>query len=322
MAAGSGSTKAVYAALVANFGIAVVKFVAATASGSSAMFSEGIHSLVDTGNQALILLGIRRGRRPADREHPFGHGKELYFWSLIVAMLLFSLGGGLAIYEGIQHIVGPHDELGNPMWNYVVLGVALVFEAFAWVMAYRALAKEAQGETFWPAVRGSKDPAVYTVLAEDTAAGIGLIIAFLGVYLSHSLEMPVIDGIASLLIGLMLAGVAVFLVVESRGLLIGERADPDTVAGVRRIAAGEPEVREVHEVLTMHMGPTSVLVNIDLSFAEGTSAVDGARSIGRIESSIRQNYPKVDRIFIEANRSVTPSSKFSSRRARSRDREA
>ena len=317
MAAGNGSTGAVYAALAANFGIAVVKFVAATLTGSSAMFSEGIHSLVDTGNQGLILLGIRRGRRPPDPQHPFGHGKELYFWSLIVAMLLFSLGGGLAIYEGIHHITNPPEETGDPLWNYVVLGIALVFESFAWYMAYKALVSEANGEGFWGAVRTSKDPAVYTVLAEDTAAGIGLIIAFLGVYFSHALEMPILDGIASLLIGVMLAGVAVFLVVESRGLLIGERADPETVAGVKRIASSEPVVDAVHEVLTMHLGPNSVLVNFDLSFVEGTSAVDGARAIGRIEAAIRNAHPKVDRIFIEATEAGARPTKYASRRATS-----
>lgn len=319
LAGGQGSTGAVLAALAANFGIAVVKFVAATFTGSSAMFSEGIHSLVDTGNQGLILLGIKRGRRPADPQHPFGHGKELYFWSLIVAMLLFSLGGGLAIYEGLQHITSPSEgETGGPMWNYIVLGIALVFESFAWYMAYKALVNEAgSGEGFWGAVRSSKDPAVYTVLAEDTAAGIGLLIAFLGVYFSHTLEMPILDGVASLLIGIMLAGVAVFLVVESRGLLIGERADPETVESVKRIAGREPAVEAVHEVLTMHLGPTDVLVNCDLSFAEGTSAVEGARAIGRIEAEIRQAHPKVDRIFIEATEAGARSTKFTSRRVAS-----
>ncbi|HEX7005280.1 MAG TPA: cation diffusion facilitator family transporter [Trueperaceae bacterium] len=318
MAGGHGSTGAVYAALAANFGIAVVKFVAAVFTGSSAMFSEGIHSLVDTGNQGLILLGIKRGRKPADREHPFGHGKELYFWSLIVAMLLFSLGGGLAIYEGIHHITAPPaEDTGGPLWNYVVLGIALVFESFAWVMAYRTLTAESNGESFLGAVRSSKDPAVYTVLAEDTAAGLGLVIAFLGVYLSHALDMPVLDGVASLLIGIMLAGVAVFLVVESRGLLIGERADPATVEGVKRIASREPNVDTVHEVLTMHLGPNDILVNFDISFAEGTSSVEAARTIGRIEAEIRQAYPKVDRIFIEATEAGARSTKFTSRKAAS-----
>jgi cation diffusion facilitator family transporter len=320
VAGGSGSTGAVYAALAANFAIAIVKFFAASFTGSSV--SEGIHSLVDTGNQGLILMGIHRGRRPADPEHPFGHGKELYFWSLIVAMLLFSLGGGLAIYEGIQRIAHPPaEELGNPIWNYVILGVALVFEAFAWVMAYRALAKEARGVSFWPAVRTSKDPAIYTVLAEDTAAGIGLVIAFLGVYLSHSLNMPILDGVASLLIGLMLAGVAVFLVAESRGLLIGERADPRTVEGVRRIAAGDPAVKEVLEVLTMHLGPNAILVNLELILVPRIAATEGSRAVGRIEASIRQAHPNVDRIFIEAKESEATGTKFTSKRIVARDGE-
>ena len=284
------------------------------------MFSEGIHSLVDTGNQALILLGIRRSRKPADPEHPFGHGKELYFWSLIVAMLLFSLGGGLAIYEGIHSITSPpEEEASGPLWNYVVLGIALVFEAFAWYMAYKALVAESQGEGFWKSFRSSKDPAVYTVLAEDTAAGIGLVIAFFGVYLSHSLGDPIYDGIASLLIGVMLAGVAVFLVVESRGLLIGERADPQIVAGVKKISANEPTVEAVHEVLSMHLGPRDVLVNLDLTFSPGTSAVDSARAIGRIESAIRQAHPSVNRIFIEGRAAGTPGDKYASKRGSNGD---
>lgn len=300
MAGHSGSTAAVYTAMAANFGIAVVKFIAATFTGSSAMLSEGIHSLVDTGNQGLILVGIRRSKREPDRQHPFGHGKELYFWSLIVAMLLFSLGGGLAIYEGISHIAHPEEsELGNPVWNYSVLAIALVFEAYAWIIAYRALVREAEGLPLWRAVRGSKNPAVYTVLAEDTAAGLGLVIAFLGVYFSHRLEMPILDGVASLLIGLMLAGVAVFLVIESHGLLIGERADPRTVDDIRRIALADPAVEEVFEPLTMHLGPNRVLLNLDLVYRAGTGSSESVRAVERIEKAIREKHPEIARIFIE-----------------------
>lgn len=301
MAGQSGSKAAVYAALIANFAIAVVKFVAAFVTGSSAMLSEGIHSLVDTGNQGLILVGISRGRRKADAQHPFGHGKELYFWSLIVAMLLFSLGGGLAIYEGISHLTSPEEaELRDPTWNYVVLAIALVFEAYAWVTAYRALAKEAEGLTFWPAVRQSKNPAVYTVLAEDSAAGLGLVIAFLGVYFSHRLEMPMLDGVASLLIGFVLAAVAVFLVAESHGLLIGERADPRTVEDIRRIVLADPAVNELHEVLTMHLGPNQVLLNIDVELAATEAAPESTRAVARIETAIRDAHPEMYKIFIEA----------------------
>lgn len=320
MAGNSGSTAAVYAALAANFGIAVVKFIAAFFTGSSAMLSEGIHSLVDTGNQGLILVGIRRSKRAPDAEHPFGHGKELYFWSLIVAMLLFSLGGGLAIYEGISHILHPPEgELRDPLWNYVVLAIALVFEAFAWVTAYRALVREAEDLTFWRAFRASKDPAVYTVLAEDTAAGLGLFVAFLGVYFSHRLDMPVLDGVASLVIGLMLAGVAVFLVVESRGLLIGERADPRTVEDIRRIALGDRTVEEAFEPLTMHIGPSRVLLNLDLVFKRGTEESESVRAVARIEQAIRAAHPEVDRIFIEAREpgEQKPTS-YSSSRSQSR----
>ena len=218
----------VYAAIAANFGIAIAKFVAAALTGSSAMISEGIHSLVDTGNQGLLLLGLRQSRRPPDVEHPFGYGKELYFWSLIVAIVIFGVGGGVSIYEGITHILDP-SPLEDPLVNYIVLGLAFVLEGASWVVALREVSSQTTpDEGLVTTIRTAKDPSVITVLLEDSAALVGLMIAAVGIYLSHALEDPRIDGMASLAIGGVLVLVALFLAAEARGLLVGERADPET----------------------------------------------------------------------------------------------
>lgn len=300
MAAGSSDNPvAVYGALGANFVIAVTKFVAAFFTGSSAMLSEGIHSLVDTGNQCLILFGIKSSRKPADERHPFGYGKELYFWSLIVAILLFGLGGGLSIYEGINHLQHPVEST-NLIWNYMVLSIAFVVEAFAWLVAYRELRKVSKNENFWQAVKNSKNPAVFTVLAEDTAACLGLIVAFLGVFLGHQLNNPYLDGVASVTIGVILAAVAVFLVYESKGLLVGESADPEITAGVRAIAESDEAVAHVYNPLTMHLSPQQILLNIGIQFKDDLPAANVPMVIDRIETSIRKKYPEVKRIFIEA----------------------
>lgn len=299
MAAAHGSPTAVYAALIANFAIAVTKFVAATFTGSSAMLSEGIHSLVDTGNQGLILLGLRRSRKPADDRHPFGYGKELYFWSLIVAMLLFGIGGGLSFYEGISHLSHP-KPIESPLWNYVVLAVAFAFEAVAWTLAYREL-RRAEGKVpFMRAMRASKNPAVYTVLAEDTAAGLGLVVAFLGVFFGHQLDLPILDGIASMVIGVLLALVAIFLAYESKGLLIGESADPKTTESVRRIIGDDPSVKRVDKLLTMHLAPHQVLLNLDIQFEPDMPAAGLPEAVERIEAAIRNSHPEIKQIFIEA----------------------
>ncbi|MBC7945255.1 MAG: cation diffusion facilitator family transporter, partial [Burkholderiales bacterium] len=245
---------AVYGAIAANLLIAVAKFTAAFFTGSSAMISEGVHSLVDTGNQSLILLGIHRSKKPADDKHPYGYGKELYFWALIVAVVLFSLGGGISIYEGISHLRHP-SELGDPMWNYVVLAIAFVLEGAASYLALKALLAAAGEESFWHALRGSKDPAVFTILAEDFAALVGIVVAFLGIYFGHLYGNPYLDGIASVTIGVILALVAVFLVYESRGLIIGESADTGAVRSIRALAETEPNVQSVERPLTMHLGP-------------------------------------------------------------------
>jgi cation diffusion facilitator family transporter len=293
------SKVAIYGAITANVAIAVTKFVVAGITGSSAMLSEGIHSAVDTFNGVLLLVGLKLSRRPATPEHPFGHGKELYFWGLIVAVLVFGLGGGLSFYEGVQHVLHP-ESLRDPLWNYVVLGVAAVFEGVSFAIALRQFRKEAGDTPFWEALHRSKDPTNYTVLAEDSAALAGLLIAAVGIASSHRFDMPELDGAASLVIGLLLAGVAVALIRESRGLLIGEGIRPETARAIRSIALKQPNVRDVGRVLSMYIGPDDVFVTMDLDFDDGTAAADAADDIAAVERQVRERYPMIKRLFIEA----------------------
>jgi len=292
------STTAVYGAIAANVAIAVTKFAVAGVTGSSAMLSEGIHSLVDTGNGALLLVGLRRSRRPSSQEHPFGHGKELYFWSLIVAVLIFGLGGGVSLYQGILHMIEP-PQLKEPLWNYVVLACAAVFEGISFAIAWRQFGRQRGDTPFWEALRTSKDPANYTVLAEDFAALVGLAIAAAGVFASESLRMPRLDGAASALIGVLLAAVATVLIRESRGLLVGEGIKPETADAIRAIVREERGVRDVGAVLSMYIGAEEVLVTLDVLFDPATTAGDAAAAIHRIEHRIRERFPKIRRIYIE-----------------------
>jgi cation diffusion facilitator family transporter len=293
------SKVAIYGAIAANVAIAVTKFVVAGITGSSAMLSEGIHSAVDTLNGVLLLVGLKLSQRPATPEHPFGHGKELYFWSLIVAVLIFGLGGGLSFYQGLQHIRHP-EPMQDPMWNYVVLGAAALFEGSSFIIALRQFLKTSSGAPFWEAFHRSKDPTNYTVLAEDSAALAGLVIAGIGIAASHRLGMPELDGAASLLIGLLLVGVGVVLIRESRGLLIGEGIRPETARALRRIALAQPKVRDVGRVLSMYVGPDDVLVTMDLDFDDGTVAADAATAIAAVERQVRERYPMIKRLFVEA----------------------
>jgi cation diffusion facilitator family transporter len=295
----ANSKVAVYGAIAANVAIAVTKFAVAGMTGSSAMLSEGIHSAVDTFNGVLLLVGLKLSQRPATPEHPFGHGKELYFWGLIVAVLIFGLGGGLSFYEGVQQVRHPRP-MQNPMWNYVVLGIAAVFEGSSFVIALRQFLKQAGNTPFWEALHRSKDPTTYTVLAEDSAALIGLVVAALGIALSQRFDKPVLDGTASLIIGLLLAGVAVALIWESRSLLIGEGIRPETARAIRSIALAQPKVRDVGRVLSMYVGPDDVLVTMDLDFDDGTAAADAGAAIAAIERQVRERYPMIKRLFIEA----------------------
>ena len=296
------SKVAIYGAIAANVAIAITKFIVAGMTGSSAMLSEAVHSTVDTGNGLLLLVGLHRSKRPASRDHPFGHGKELYFWSLIVAVLIFGLGGGISMYEGVQHMRRP-EPLTDPYWNYVVLGAAALFEGTSFFIALRQFRSEAKGRPFWRSLHTSKDPSVYTVLAEDGAALLGLLLAAAGVYASHALDMPVLDGAASVAIGVVLAGVAVLLIRESHGLLIGEGIQRETADAIVALAQAHASVVRALPPLSMYLGSDEVLLAMDVEFVAGTSADTVVGTIEAIEREISERYPRINRIYIEAQRS-------------------
>jgi cation diffusion facilitator family transporter len=297
--ANHSSKTVIYAALAGNAAIAVTKFGAALFTGSSAMFSEGVHSLVDTGNQVLLLLGIKQSGRPPTPEHPFGYGLRLYFWAFVVAILIFGVGSGISIYEGISKIQAPHP-VENAWVNYIVLSLGIVFEGAVWLVAFRAF-KAIKGNKGWiEAVRNSKDPAVFTVLFEDTAALAGLVVAFAGIFAGQMLDMPVLDGVASVIIGVILALTASFLAYECLGLLTGESVSPRKRERMTAIAQAHAGVDHVNEVVTMYFGPDSVLVALSLDFDDELRARDIEATVSAIERDIKAEFPQVNRIFIEA----------------------
>jgi cation diffusion facilitator family transporter len=294
------SSKAViYAAFGGNLLVAATKFAAAAFTGSAAMLSEAIHSTVDSGNQLLLLFGISRAARPANTRHPFGHGLQLYFWTFVVAVLIFGVGAGVSVLEGVNKIRAPHP-VENPWVNYAVLALALVFEGAVWIVALHAF-RRAKGTLGWlKAVRQSKDPTVFTVLFEDTAAILGLLVALVGLALGQLLDMPVLDGVASLIIGFILAGTASFLAFECQSLLTGEGVSPEMQASLHAIAAAEPAVVRPNEILTMHFGPEDVLVALSLDFQDSGTASEVEQAVTRIERRIKAAHPEVARVFIEA----------------------
>jgi len=297
--------KVIYAALAGNALIAVTKFVAAIVTNSSAMLSEGIHSVVDTGNQVLLLYGLKRAAIPADERYPYGHGKEVYFWSFIVAMLIFAVGAAVSIYKGVQHVMHP-EPIENAMVNYIVLGLAMLFEGAAWYFAFREFTKAKGKWGYFEAVRRGKDPSMFVVLFEDSAAMIGLMVAFFGVMLSQLTGIHEFDGVASILIGVVLAGTAAWLAYETKSLLIGESANKPVVAGIRKLVGEQPDVERVNEVLTMHMGPEYILVNLSVEFNDAATTDKLESRIAHTDQLIKQAYPEVKRIFIEAETLKTP----------------
>lgn len=294
----SGSKKVIYAALIGNFLIAITKFIAGGITGSSAMFSEGVHSLVDTGNQGLLLLGLRRAGRAPDAAHPYGYGKEVYFWSFVVAIMIFAVGSGVSLYEGIHRLLDPHP-VARPLVNYIVLALAIVFEGVAWKMALSEFQAQKGKLGYLEAVRRGKDPTNFVVLFEDSAAMLGLIIALAGVALGQITGNPIWDGVAATLIGIILALVAVWLAFETKGLLIGESARREVVEAIQRLAGAAEHVEAVGEVLTLHMGPNFILVNLNVGFAD-VSADEIEHSIAGLDREIKYLFPEVKRVFIEA----------------------
>jgi cation diffusion facilitator family transporter len=292
----SESKVAIVAAIIGNLGVAVTKFVAAAITGSSAMLSEGIHSLVDTGNGVLLLYGLRQSRRPPDFTHPFGHGKELYFWSLIVAITVFALGGGMSIYEGIWHLNHP-APLADPFWNYVVLGCAFCFEGATLLFGWKAFRTVKGNRGILEAMHKSKDPSTFIVVFEDAGALLGLAIAFCGVFFGHQLDNQYLDGIASIVIGLMLATMAFFLAFETKGLLIGEGVDRETLGRLRRVVEGDPGVAHVSRLLTMYFGPHEVLLTLEVKFRDELSAVGVRATVARVQKNVRKEFSDITRIY-------------------------
>ncbi|MGA9698232.1 MULTISPECIES: cation diffusion facilitator family transporter [Acinetobacter] len=288
----------VYAALLGNLAIALVKFVAAYITNSSAMLSEAIHSVVDTLNEILLLYGMKKSQQPANVRHPFGYGRELYFWAFIVALMVFALGAVVSIYQGIQHVRHP-EEMLNPTLNYIVLTIAIVCEGISWFVALKAFRKIKGQQGYFEAFRRSKDPTTFTVLFEDTAALCGLFIALIGIYLAHALNIPELDGVASILIGVVLAISAILLARETKGLLLGESADPQLRNNILMIAQEDHAVLSANGVLTEQMGAHQVLASLSLEFEDNLSSDDIEACVNRIEAKIKQIHPEIVALFIK-----------------------
>jgi cation diffusion facilitator family transporter len=296
------SKKAIYAALIGNSMIAVTKFAAAVHTGSSAMLSEGIHSLVDTGNQVLLLHGLKRAKRPASSEFPFGHGKEIYFWSFVVAMLIFALGGTVSIYKGWTHLTHP-TSINNLAINYVVLGFAIVFEGAALWVAFKEFNLRRGSRGIVRAIVGGKDPTLFVVIFEDSAALLGLFIALAGLLLYQVTGNPLFDALASIGIGVVLVLTAFVLAIESKSLLIGESADPEVVAGIVAILDEDDRVHSVNEVATLHMGPEFIVVTISADFVNTLPGKTIASAVTSFTRQIKATDPRIKRVFIEAESS-------------------
>lgn len=286
-----------YGALLANVGIAIAKFVASAVTGSSSMLTEGVHSLVDSGNQVLLLYGQAQAKRPADAAHPFGYGRELYFWAFVVAILIFAVGAGVSIYEGWLHIADP-GPLRDPTVNYIVLAVAMALEGTSWAIAIREFDGKRGASSWWQSIRISKDPAGFIVLFEDSAALVGLLIAGIGVWASNHFGDPRLDGYASVAIGCILAGVAILLAREAKGLLIGESADAAIIAKVWDMLDQRPEITAVNHVRTIHTAPDAVFVAISADFADDLQMGRAETFIEDMETAMKAAIPQLTSIYI------------------------
>lgn len=310
----ASAKKVILAALAANLMIATVKFLAAWWTGSSALLSEGIHSLVDTGNQILMFYGQRRAALPADDEFPFGHGKEIYFWSFVVAILVFSLGAGLSFFEGVSHLLHP-NLIRNVRVSYLVIAASMLFEGISWVISVREFAREKPAHYgFLKAIRKGKDPTMFLVVLEDSAALLGLAVALAGIALTSWTGSPVYDGSASIVIALILGGTAVVIASETKGLLVGEAAQREVVQAIREAVAHGDHVEHVNEVLTLHMGPEYIVANISLDFADEVPAGEIERTVVVLEREIKTRVPEVKKVFIEAEAWRRPRLRVSSPR--------
>jgi cation diffusion facilitator family transporter len=301
MGSHSSSTTVVYAALAGNLAIAATKFAAFALTGSSAMLTEAIHSSVDTGNQGLLLLGLARARKPPSQTHPFGYGMEVYFWAFVVALLIFALGGAFSIYEGVLKIRQP-EPIERAWINFLVIGLAMLFEGGSFLVAWREFKRIRKDVPFFRAIRGSKDPSIFAVLLEDGAALAGLAIAAFGVAGTALLDLPWADGAASVAIGVLLVLVAIFLANETRSLLTGESASPRIVEAVRGLLAADPRVDSVAEVLSMHLGPSEILLGVTLDFRDTLTAVEIETAGDDFAVAIRGVDPRITRVFVRSGR--------------------
>lgn len=292
------SNKSIYSALASNLLIAVTKFIAGTISNSSAMIAEGVHSVVDTINELLLLFGLRQSRKPPDALRPFGYGKELYFWSFIVSILIFGLGGGISIYQGYLHLRAP-EPMGNPTWNYLVLGISALFEGASFLIAAKEFNKLRGGQHWWKAIRQSKDPSSFLILFEDGAAVLGLLVVFVCVFIGHHFHHPYMDGLASLLVGLLLVGVSLILARESRSLLMGEGIAPETQEKIIALVEKDPAVGKVMHVLSTYQAPEEVVLMLVVAFREDLDTAGMEEAIDRIKDAIRKAYDKVRYILIQ-----------------------
>jgi cation diffusion facilitator family transporter len=298
MASHGGSKRVIYAALAGNLAIALTKFAAALFTGSSAMLSEGVHSLVDTGNGGLLLYGMNRAARPADDTHPLGHGRELYFWSFIVALLVFALGAGVSFYEGVIHILAP-EPVESPYVNYIVLGLSFLFEGASWRVALREF-RQTKGRLGWfEAVKLSKDPSVFTILFEDSAALLGLIVAFAGILGAQLLDMPELDGFASIGIAAILGATAIFLARESKGLLLGEPAAPEVQRRVLDIAQQDPAVQRANGIVSVHIGPEEIVAGLSIEFEDHLTAPEIEACVERLEKRLKADIPAISSLFVK-----------------------
>ncbi len=287
----------IYSALVANIIIAITKFIAAAITGSSAMISEGIHSVVDTANELLLLLGISKSKKPADKKRPFGYGRELYFWSFIVSILIFAVGGGIAFYEGITHLQHPHI-IEDPMWSYIVLAASLIFNLVSFLIALKAFNKNRK-DNVWKTIRKSKDPSNIVILFEDAGDVLGVAVALAGVYFGYRYQNPYYDGIASVIIGIILTAISFLLARESRSLLMGESVDESTVDAVIKISESDEAIEKVFYPLTVYLSPEEIVLVLETVFKNDLTTKQINEAIERIQAEIQSQYPDIKKIFIE-----------------------
>ena len=292
------SKRSIYSALAADLLIAVTKFIAGSISRSSAMIAEGVHSIVDSGNGFLLLFGLYKSKQKPDKEHPFGYGKELYFWSFIVSILFFGLGGGISIYQGIQHILKPVPQ-DNPVMNYIVLAISFIFEAVSMIIPTRQFYREKGDLSWWDGLIRSKDPTIFTVLFENFAAIIGLVIVAISVFLNQQFHLPYIDGLASLLVGLLLVGVSLIIARESRSLLMGEGIAEENRSKIIELVEKDDDIKKVTKIHSIYQSPEEIILMLIVAFKDGLETENINRAINRLSKKIKKDFPRIRYIMIE-----------------------